>query len=200
LFPDVSDDHKLVAFVANMNILVKGHEYMIEAARTIGRVCPETRIALIGDGRQRPKLEQMVREQRVQAYFLFLGRRPDVPELLSCCDLSVLASTAEGLPNTVLESMAAGLPVVATQVGGTPEIVEDGVTGLLVPPRDTSALAQAVIRLLENPALAKRLALAGQEHVRTHFSFDRLISELDGFYLELLAQKGRVSRRVAAGV
>lgn len=190
LFPGLTHNHKLIAVVANMNVLIKGHNFLIEAARTICQVIPETRFVLIGDGAQRPKLEQMVREFRLQEYFLFLGRRRDVPELLSCCDLSVLASTTEGLPNAVLEYLAAGHPVVATRAGGTPEIIEDGVSGLLVPPRDPRALAQAVLQVLQDVELAKRLGRAGKERVRNQFSYVRLLVELQGFYEELLHRRG----------
>lgn len=184
LLPRVNHNHKLVAVVANMNLPVKGHTYLIEAARTICRALPQTTFLLIGDGRQRPKLEQQVRGLGLEENFLFLGYRKDVPELLSCCDLSVLASTAEGLPNAALESMAAGLPVVATSVGGTVEVIEDGVSGLLAPPRNPEILAQAILRVLQDQELARRLAEAGQERARTHFSFTRVLLELKELYEE----------------
>ncbi len=184
LLPQCNPQDKLVILLGNMNLPVKGHAFLIEAARAVRRELPSTRFVFVGDGRQRPGLEQRVKEVGLQDNFLFLGRRKDVPELLSCCDLSVLPSTAEGLPNAVLESMAAGLPVVATRVGGTPEIIEEGVSGLLVPPRDPEALAQAILRVLSDPMLARRLASAAQERVRTHFSFDQLLLELKELYEE----------------
>jgi glycosyltransferase involved in cell wall biosynthesis len=98
----------------------------------------------------------------------------------------VLPSEAEAFPNALLESMSAGLPVVATAVGGNKEIVENGTNGLLVPPKNSEALAAAVLLLIRDSRLAKRLAAAGQDNVRTHFSFDRLIAELDQLYKEHL--------------
>lgn len=190
LFPHLNRHHKLLAIVANMNIPVKGHTYLIQAARRICSVFPKTRFVLIGDGRQRPKLEQQVRDVGLQENFLFLGRRKDVPELLACCDLSVLPSTAEGLPNAVLESLAAGVPVVATRVGGTVEIIEDRVSGLLVPPRDPEALADRILELLKDPSLAQKLARAGQDRVRTYFNFDRLLLELKELYDEPRLKEG----------
>ncbi len=119
---------------------------------------------------------------RVKGHFLFVGCRQDVPELLACCDVSVLPSEAEAMPNSVLESMAAGLPVVATGVGGTPEIIVDGVDGLLVPPQDSQALAQAMLHILQDADFARRLSRSGQEKMQTHFGFDRLIAELEQLY------------------
>lgn len=199
LFPGLRREHKLVVLVGNMNLLVKGHSYLIEAARTICHMLPETRFIFIGDGRQRPKLEQQVQESGLQENFLFLGHRNDVPELLSACDLSVLPSTAEGLPNAVLEAQAAGLAVVASAVGGTPETIEDGVTGLLVPPRDPGALAQAILRLLQDAELARRVARAGQERVRTSFSFDRLLRETRELYKEARHRRSSRQERIQRG-
>ena len=88
------------------------------------------------------------RELGLERNFLFLGRRADIPEILACCDIAVLPSRAEGLPNAVLEYMAAGLPVIVSRVGGNAELVEDGVTGLLVPPEDSAALSAALLKLL----------------------------------------------------
>jgi L-malate glycosyltransferase len=173
---------RLIAVVANMYGQVKGHACLIEAARIVCRAVPSAKFVLIGDGVERPKLEQQVRQAGLEENFLFLGRRSDVPELLACCDLSVLPSEAEGLPNSALEAMAAGLPVVATRVGGTPEIIIDSVNGLLVPPRNPPALADAILRVLEDADLARRLSRAGQARMRTHFSYDRLIAQLEQLY------------------
>ncbi len=190
LFPGLDPRAKLVAVVANMHSSVKGHAFLIRAARTICTVFPQTRFVLIGDGQQRPKLEQQVKDVGLQENFLFLGRRKDVPELLACCDLSILTSTAEGLPNAVLESLAAGVPVVATRVGGTVEIIEDRVSGLLVPPRDPEALADRTLELLRDARLAQKLARAGQDRVRTYFNFDRLLLELKELYDEPRLKEG----------
>jgi glycosyltransferase involved in cell wall biosynthesis len=182
LLPAVESRTKLIAVVANMYVPGKGHAYLIAAAAQICREFPEIIFLLIGDGPERSKLEQQVRKAGLQKNFLFVGRRKDVPELLACCDLSVLPSEAEALPNSVLEAMAAGLPVVATRVGGIPEIIQDGENGLLVPPQNSQALAEAVIRLLEDSDLAQRLATAGQKRMRTQFSFDRLLGVLEQLY------------------
>jgi len=126
----------------------------------------------------------MTTELGLSKTVLFLGRRNDVPSVLVSCDLFVLPSWAEGLPNSVLEAMAAGLPVVATRVGGIPEVIEDGVSGLLVAPRDSHALAIAILQVLKNERLAKQLGRSAKERVYTQFNFERLLSELDNLYME----------------
>jgi len=119
--------------------------------------------------------------------FLFLGRRSDIPEILASCDIAVLPSRAEGLPNAVLEYMAAGLPVIASRVGGNAELVQDGVTGILVPAEDWAAL----LKLLSEPSLARRLGQAGREFTVQNFSFERLVRDVDALYTELLSDQVR---------
>lgn len=179
---NVGSEAKLIVNVANMHSPVKGHTDLIEAARTVCASIPQARFVFIGDGEQRPHLQEQVHQAGLDEFFVFLGNRDCIPELLSCCDLFVLASRAEGFPNALLEAMAAGLPVVATRVGGVPEIVEDGRSGLLVSPGNAAALAGAVIQLLQDPSAAARLATAGQQRVRKQFSLDRLIQDLHHLY------------------
>jgi len=181
-FPGLDPKSRLIAVVANMHSSVKGHHDLIEAARIICNVIPEACFVLVGDGDERSKIEEHARRAGMRKHFIFMGRRTDVPELLACCELSVLASESEGFPNVVLEAMAAGLPVVATRVGGVPEIIEDGRSGILIPPKNYQALADAVLRVMQNPPLAVQLARAGQQRVKTHFSFDRLVEEVEQLY------------------
>jgi glycosyltransferase involved in cell wall biosynthesis len=177
---------KLIAVLANMYSRVKGHACLIDAARAVCQADSSARFLLIGDGPERGRLEAQVRDAGLVNNVMFLGRRTDVPELLACCDLSVLPSESEGFPNALLESMSAGLPVVATAVGGSKEIVENGKNGLLVPPGSPEKLAEAVLLLLQDSRLAKRLAQAGQNDMQKYFSFDRLIDELEQLYQEPL--------------
>lgn len=182
LFPGVTSDHKLVVVVANMHSAVKGHHDLIEAAKVICAAMPKVKFVLVGEGMERGKFQEEVQRAGLDENFFFLGYRQDIAEILSCCDLSVLPSRAEGFPNAVLESMAAGLAVVATHVGGTPEMIENGVSGVLVPPQAPPALANAILRILRDPELSHRLGRAGQEQVRNLYSFDRLLSELQKVY------------------
>jgi len=188
VFPGSYSTRRVVT-VANMHVNTKGHSYLIDAASRICQSMPVT-FVLIGDGPLRPELERQVREAGLSDKFLFLGQRADVPSLLAHCDVFVLPSLSEGLPNVVLEALAAGLPVVATRVGGTPEIIRDGIDGLLVEPRDPKALADGIVRILSNPGLARSLLEAGRERVRTDFSFDRVISELEQLYQDCGKREG----------
>ncbi|HMF92362.1 MAG TPA: glycosyltransferase [Candidatus Angelobacter sp.] len=186
LLPTIAERSKVIAVLANMYSRVKGHDCLISAARIVCEHEPDVIFLLIGDGPERPRLEAQARGAGLEKNIVFIGRRTDVPDLLACCDLSVLPSENEAFPNALLESMSADLPVVATAAGGSKEIIENEVNGLLVPPGNREELAAAVLRLLRNPKLAKRMAHAGQEHVRKRFSFDRLMAELDQLYKEPL--------------
>lgn len=179
---------RLIAVIANMHTPIKGHHDVIEAARIICREIPEISFVLVGDGSERRNIEEHATSAGVREHFIFLGRREDVPEVLACCELSILASRSEGFPNVVLEAMAAGLPVVATRVGGVPEIIQDGFTGLLVSPQDHEALAHAVLQVMQDPVLAARIGRAGQQRIRSHFGLDRLISEIEQLYTPMSPQ------------
>jgi L-malate glycosyltransferase len=176
--------------VGNMHTDVKGHPWLIAAAAEVIREFPSTRFVLAGDGKRRVDFEHQVAKLGIARNFLFLGRRVDIPEILSSCDIAVLPSRAEGLPNAVLEYMAAGLPTVVSRVGGNAELIEDGVTGLLVPPEDPSALSAAFLKLLRDPALARQIAESGHEFTVRNFSFERLVREVDELYSELLLRGG----------
>lgn len=178
----LTPNHKLIVMVANMHMGVKGHSDLIEAARTIHEACPEARILLAGDGEMRPFFEDQVGAAGLEEMFVFLGHRTDIPALLACCDIGVLASRSEGLPNAVLEYMAAGLPVVATTVGGLPEIIDDETSGLLIPPENPAALCTAIVRLLMDEQLRKRLGTAGRERVAAQFNFANVMANLRQLY------------------
>lgn len=190
LFPDAGDG-KLVVLVGNMHTDVKGHPWLIAAVPAVLEQFPGTRFVLVGDGEKRSLFEKQARDLRVMPNFLFLGRRADIPEILASCDIAVLPSRAEGLPNAVLEYMAAGLPVIVSRVGGNAGLVQDGVTGMLVPPEDSAALSTALLKLLSEAAMARRLAQAGHEFTVRNFSFERLVQDVDALYTELLSDERR---------
>ena len=178
---------------------VKGVEYLLRAAAKVILKTPDAAFLIVGDGSQREAMEQLARSLGISHRVVFTGQRDDVPELLAVMDVLVLPSLYEGLPNAVLEAMAAGKPVIATRVGGTPEVVEDEVTGLLVPPRDPEALAQAIIALLQDRERAKAMGRAGRERVEKHFSVERMVQQTEDLYKELVRERMRLEWVEGAG-
>lgn len=168
----------------------KGYTYLLDALAKIQTQISDTKALLVGDGVLRQPMEDKARELGLSDTVVFTGTRRDVPGILALLDVFVMSSLWEGLPIALLEAMAAGLPVVATSVGGTPEVVVDGVTGLLVPPRDPDALAEAILTLLRDPGLRQRMGQAGRERVREQFSVEKMVKEIEGLYQRLLAEKG----------
>ncbi len=156
----------------------KGLSHLLQAAARV----PEATFVIAGDGPERARLESQARELQLGQRVVFLGHRRDIPVLLSGCDLFVLPSLYEGLPLSALEAMVAGKPVIATAVGGTDEAIIHGVTGLLVPPADAAALAEAIRRLLSDPALSRRLGMAGKDRVHRHFSLDTMVRSVTNVY------------------
>jgi len=189
----------VIAMLSRLNRL-KGGEYFLEAAAIVAARFREARFLIVGDaavvrdgavvkgGDYRRELEGCVARLGLGGRVIFTGFRLDVPELLSEVAVSVLPSLSEGLSNTLLESMAAGVPVVATRVGGNQETVEDGRTGLLVPPCDAAALGDAICRLLKDGELAARFGEAGRRRVAEYFSLARMVRETEGFYQDLVRQ------------
>jgi glycosyltransferase involved in cell wall biosynthesis len=145
---------------------------------------------LVGDGPDRPTVEEEVRRLGLESTVELLGERDDVPELLRTADIFVLSSRSEGLPLSILEAMAARLPVVASNVGGVSEVVVDGDTGLLVPPGDPQSLAAAIERLLEDPVLCRRLGEAGRIRVVEHFDLAAVHQAHLDLYRRVLASRG----------
>jgi glycosyltransferase involved in cell wall biosynthesis len=146
---------------------------------------------IVGDGPERPAVEAEIRAASLLEHVELAGERRDVRRLLEDADVFVLSSRSEGAPLSILEAMAAGLPVVATAVGGIPEIVDDGTTGLLVPPGDAAALAAALERLLADAGLRARMGAAGWERVRERFDLAQLRRAHLEVYERELARVGR---------
>ena len=160
----------------------KGHEHLLRAARAL----PHIRFLLAGDGPLRAELENRARGLGVEERITFLGRREDMPALLATCDLVVLPSLYEGLPLSLIEAMAARRPIVATDIGGTRELIDHGQTGLLVPPQDAEALAEAIRGLVVDPALSRRLGSAGRDRAIADFSSEAMVASVSREYSELL--------------
>ncbi len=183
---DLSDKEFVVGSVGRLH-LQKGHHYLIEAfAQMISKV-PEARLLIVGDGELRETLERQVRQDGLEGKVIFTGSRSDVPSIMKALDIFVLASLWEGEPNVVLEAMATGLPVIATSVGGAPELVIHGETGLLIPSRDPSALLEALLALKNSPELCSRMSRAARQRTIELFSVERMIQQTQNLYEELLA-------------
>ena len=148
------------------------------------------RAVVVGDGPDRPEIESEIRRLGLTGVVDLAGERDDVTEILAASDVFVLSTRSEGLPMAVLEAMAAGLPVVASRVGGLPELVLDGETGLLVPPGQPAALAVALETLLDDPALRERLGAAGRARVQTHFALEPFRDAHRELYRSELAHRG----------
>ena len=144
------------------------------------------RCILVGDGPERAALTATIAQYALEDSVWLAGDRDDIPDLLACMDVFVLPSLGEGISNTVLEAMATGLPVIATRVGGNPELVQDGVTGLLVPVADVPALAAAIVALVDDPARCDQMGRAAVQRVTTDFEWERTVSAYLGVYDELL--------------
>jgi glycosyltransferase involved in cell wall biosynthesis len=158
------------------------------AVRTLARVVkqvPRARLVLVGDGPERPGIENLIRELNVGDAVRFLGLRKDVDRLLHGADLFLLTSVSEGIPLTVIEAMAAGLPVVATDVGGLREVVADGLTGLLAPAKGDAGLAACVARLAGDAELRRAMGAAGRARAKDHFDEPRMAAEYGRIYREL---------------
>jgi glycosyltransferase involved in cell wall biosynthesis len=160
----------------------KGHVFLLEAAVHVS----DALFVLAGDGPDRGALEAQAKKLGIEDRVCFLGQRQDIPQLLAACDLFVLPSLFEGLPLSVLEAMAAGKPVIATDIGGTNEAVVHRETGLLVPPGNPVELAAAIRDLLTNRSLAACLAEAGRRRVQQKFSSEAMVQGVTRVYDELV--------------
>ena len=189
------DDTPLVGVISRLTRL-KGLEHFLEAAAMVRSRVPNARFLIAGetspmDREYLGELKQYAERCGVAKDVIFTGLRRDVPAVLSSLSVSAMPSLNEALSNVVLESMAAGAPTVATRVGGTPEAIVDGVTGVLVPPADSAALANAIVHLLQDTQLATHLGLAARARIVDHFSVRRMVRSTEELYMELLERKRR---------
>jgi glycosyltransferase involved in cell wall biosynthesis len=184
----LSEEHKLVGIVGRL-FPIKNHILFLESAARIAAHEPAARFVIVGDGVLRPGLERQTRETNIADRVLFTGWRRDLPRIYADLDILVVSSDNEGTPVSAIEAMAAGCPVVATRVGGLPDLIDDQRTGGLVPSRDAKALASAVLHLLRSPGLTQALRRNAIEAVRQRFTVTRLVREMDHLYTELLEEK-----------
>jgi glycosyltransferase involved in cell wall biosynthesis len=181
--------------VGNVAALVghKGQKHLIEAARRVLPQMPDARFIIAGEGELRPALERQIKDHHLEKHVLLAGFRPDVLSLHKAFDIFVMSSVTEGLGTSLLDAMAAGKPIVATRTGGIPEVVADGETGLLVPPRDEEALADAIVRLLKDPDLRREMGEAGRVRARNLFSLERMVQNTLNVYQRVATEPHRES-------
>jgi L-malate glycosyltransferase len=182
---DLGPDEIVVGHVAKM-VSKKRQRDLLDAAQIVLDARPDVRFVLGGTGQLQDRLQDQVSRLGIAHAMRFSGFVEDVIGMMASFDVFALSSLHEGLPTVTIESLAVGVPVVATNVGGTSEVVDDGISGILVPPRSPEALADAILRLVEDEALRRRMGEAGAETVRRRFSIRRRVAEIEGLYRELL--------------
>lgn len=194
----IDPEAPVVGMVANVERPVKGFRYLVEAAPLILREVPETKFLLVGSGHEASPERARLSESGLDSAFLFTGFRDDVAPYYRTMDVSVLTSLSEGLSITLLESMAHALPVVVTSVGGNPEVVVEGETGFLVPPRDADRFAARVVRLLRDPDLREAMGRAARRRAEEEFALEGVAARYEAVYRESTAAR-RSDARVSAG-
>jgi L-malate glycosyltransferase len=170
--------------VGNVAALVphKGQRHLIEAAALVLKKMPDARFVIAGEGELRESLERQIRDHHLEKHVFLVGFRPDVLSVHKAFDIFVMSSVTEGLGTSLLDAMACGKPIVATTAGGMPEVVRNGETGLLVPPRDHEAMAAAIVKLLTDEPMRRAMGAAGEARVQEHFSAERMVQDTLAVY------------------
>jgi sugar transferase (PEP-CTERM/EpsH1 system associated) len=182
--------------VKNQVLLARAFAHAVAASPALRA---RLRLVIVGDGPMRSKISGVLAAAGVADLAWLPGMRGDVADLLRSLDLFVLPSQAEGISNTILEAMATGLPVIATDVGGNAELIEDGVTGSLVPSADVGALAAAIARHAQSPALARTMGHAGRARAERLYGLETMVAQYSALYDRLLARRRRANGREASG-
>ena len=176
-------DAEIVGVVGRLE-LEKGHPTLLEAWPLVLEQVPCAYLLIVGEGSRQDALHQIARDQGIERHVIFTGRRDDIPAVTAAFDVAVLPSYREAQGLTILEAMALSRPVVASRVGGIPEMIEDGRNGLLVPPHDPPALAAAIARLLTDHQLADMIGRAGHDTVHDRFCIQLMVNAVQALYDE----------------
>ncbi|NQS89636.1 glycosyltransferase family 4 protein [Patescibacteria group bacterium] len=182
----IQDNDFVVGAVGRL-VPQKGFEYLLEAAKTVLKKIPNTKFILVGGGELESKLKNFSRTLKIDKNVIFTGPRRDMDKIYSIINIFTLPSLWEPFGNVSLEAMTFGKPVIASEVGGIPEVVEDGVTGILIPPKDSVKLAEVIIYLLKNPEVAKKMREAGRKRVQKYFTPERVGDEVEKVYEHLVS-------------
>ncbi|HCG76369.1 MAG: hypothetical protein CO162_02405 [bacterium (Candidatus Ratteibacteria) CG_4_9_14_3_um_filter_41_21] len=180
------DDRREIITTVSSLYPHKGHTHLLKAMKEVLTSFPRVRFWIVGEGPLKEKLKKEAINLEISSQVSFLGKRKDIPEILSQSVLFVLPSLREGLPLTILEAIAVGLPVIATEVGGIPEAVIDKETGFLVPPENAEALAEAIINLLKNPKMMEEMGQKGRKIFEEKFTTQIMIGKLENLYQKLI--------------
>ncbi len=191
------DSDGCAAMIANYHTY-KRHIDVIEAVKLIVTRRPRFKLVVFGDGLERGSIERLVSESGLKQNVVLAGARLDAADLLPGFDVTILASSKEGFPNALMESMAHGVPVVATRAGGIPELVRDGIDGKLVDVASPEQVSSAVMQLLDSPNLRRRMGAAGRSRIGEKFSVTAMVTHTESLYLRLLSQ--RAERRFGINV
>ena len=184
----LSRDSFCIGTVARLT-KAKGLKYLLLAMKRVNESIPDVTLLIVGDGPLREELEEYSRELGIDDAVIFTGYRNDVPRMLAAMDVFVLASVWEGMPVSLLEAMAMQKPVVATRVGGIPEVIQDRVDGILIPPTDANELAKAIINIFKDREFSDNLALNARKRIVEHFSIESKAKRIGSLYQELIAEK-----------
>jgi glycosyltransferase involved in cell wall biosynthesis len=195
----VDEDTPLIGIVARL-VPIKAHEVFFQAAAKVLTRKPRARFLVIGDGERRAELEAIVERLGIGDAVMFMGWRRDMVSVYADLDVVALTSLNEGSPVALIEALASSRPVISTRVGGVPEVVIDGLTGLTVPPSDPLAMAEGILKLLHDRDLAARLAAEGRRHVYPRYDSSRLVDDVRNLYVRELAIRGRGRGRRAPRV
>jgi len=188
----ISSAVPLIGIVGRI-VPIKNHELFIDAANLILRSRPDARFVVVGDGPHRPAIVQYANEKQLKYHITFTSWRRDLERIYPDLDVLIVSSINEGTPVSAIEAMAAGCPVVATRVGGVPDVIEDNNTGVLVEPGNAATLANAVLNLVANPSRARALGQAARTDVTIRYRKERLIADIQALYFQLLHTKKVVS-------
>ena len=180
---------RFIAIVANLHHKVKDHATFLTAAQFVHSLVPASAFILVGEGELVGSMKELAAHLGISEHVFFIGRRENVNEVLAISEVGVLSSIAEGFLNAVLEYMGAARPVVATDVGGMREVVRDGETGFLVPPKDPKAMAQRIVDLLNEPMRATKMGVLGKHVVQQDFSCDAQLRKTETLYQQLLSAR-----------
>jgi glycosyltransferase involved in cell wall biosynthesis len=177
--------------ISNVGILrsVKGHEVTLSSVKKVIDAFPNAKYLIVGEGPARERLEKLSEDLGIARHVVFTGFIENIPEIYSFTDVAVLSSWSEGFPQSILQAMASGVPVVATKVGGVPEVVFHEKTGILIEPGDHEGLAKGIIRILNKPGEALRFAANAKELVLKEHSIEHMIDKIEGLYKKLLEKK-----------